>query len=230
MDLIEAIRQRKSIRAFKPDPVSKEDILSLISAAVAAPSKGNSQIWEFTVVTGDKKREMDMMLLDLLKTNPIPRMTLADSDNDGKNEMLRKVEKRASRNEAEIAKLLSPIGLSFEKFMLEGTFTFFNAPVAILIFMDEAFSKDLPHILSVGASVQNILLAAMDKGLGTCWIGGVWRYTKELRTLLDIPDNKRIVSGVALGYPDKDSLINKYKSTRDKPIEFVRWVGIDDTE
>ncbi|MFQ5901890.1 MAG: nitroreductase family protein, partial [Thermodesulfobacteriota bacterium] len=101
------------------------------------------------------------------------------------------------------------------------------APVAILVFVDEVFAKDLPHVLSVGAAVQNILLAAVEIGLGTCWIGGVWRYTKDILELLGIPSSKRLLSSVALGYPDHDSPVNKYKTDRDDLAEFVQWIGFE---
>jgi nitroreductase len=127
-----------------------------------------------------------------------------------------------------MSKVLTPMGLSVENFMLEGTFCFFNAPVAILAFINEVFSKDLPHILSVGAAVQNMLLTATDLGLGACWIGGVWRYTKEIRTLLKISHNMKLLSSIALGYPDLDTPINSYKSTRDDISEFISWIGFDE--
>ena len=230
MELLEVIKKRKSIRAFRPTPVSKEDVEKVLSAAIAGPSKGNSQIWEFIVVTGDKKKAMDKMLLELLRNDFIPSMKLGDSDDVTSNEALKKVESRSILNKKEMSKILSSLGSSVEEFMLEGTFTFFNSPVAILVFVNEVFSRDLPHILSVGAAVQNMLLAAMNIGLGTCWIGGVWRYTKDIRVLLEISDDMKLLSSVALGYPDLNSPINRYKSTRDDLSGFVKWIGFSEEE
>jgi len=50
MDLFEAIKNRRSVRAFSSQPVSDEDIEKLIDAARWAPSAGNIQPWEFVVV------------------------------------------------------------------------------------------------------------------------------------------------------------------------------------
>ncbi len=227
MRVLEVIEERRSTRAFLPEPVSKKMLQDLIRAATAAPSKGNSQIWEFIAVTGGRKKAMDAMLFDLLQTDFIPSMQLGESDDKTPGEAMKKAERRSATNKEEMSKILSPLDLTFEKFMLEGTFTFFDAPVAILVFVDEAFAKDLPHVLSVGAAVQNLLLAATEMGLGTCWIGGVWRYTSKIRKLLEIPDSKRLLSSVALGYPDMDSPIARYKSVRDDVSEFVRWIGFD---
>lgn len=230
MELLKGIHSRKSIRAFNSKPVPKEDIDKIIHAGIAAPSKGNSQIWEFVCVAGEKKKALDEMLFELLKTDFIPSMQLGDSEEKEPGEALKKAKRRSERNKQEMSKILSPLGLSFDEFMLEGTFTFFNAPVAILVFLDEVFSKDLPHLLSVGAAVQNMLLAATALNLGTCWIGGVWRYTKNIRELLNIPNYKRLFSSIALGYSDLKSPISRYKSTRDDVGEFVKWIGYGEKE
>ena len=52
MDVIEAIESRKSVRAFKADPVPKEVLTKILEVALRAPSTDNSQPWEFAIVTG----------------------------------------------------------------------------------------------------------------------------------------------------------------------------------
>ncbi len=227
MELREAITKRTSTRVFSARPVSRDDIEQIIAAGVAAPSKGNSQLWEFVGVTGESKKAMDAVLLHLVRTDLIPSMKMSDSDAPAKSEAVKRAERRSAQNKKEISQILSPLGLSFDSFMLEGTFTFFSAPVAVLVYVDTAFSTDLPHVLSVGAAVQNMLLAATDMGLGTCWIGGVWRYEKVIEKTLGLPGGKKLLSSVALGYPDTESPMNGYKSSRDSVSEFVKWVGFE---
>jgi len=53
VDIVQAIQTRKSIRDFKPDPVSKTILKEILAAATRAPSAENSQPWEFTIVAGD---------------------------------------------------------------------------------------------------------------------------------------------------------------------------------
>lgn len=226
MDLIEGIQKRKSIRAFKTDQIPGDVLEKVLSAAVAAPSKGNSQIWEFVIVTGNELKEIKAMLSELLKTDFIPMMKLADEETP--SPALEKAKLRSAQNKEEMSKILTPMGIDFEDFMLEGTFKFFDAPVAVMVFIEDIYLKNLPHLLSVGASVQNILLSAQTFGLGTCWIGGVWRYTKQIRKILGIPENKALVSSVAIGYPVSDSPINKYKSGRDELHNLVQWKGFEE--
>jgi len=228
MEVRDAIHERKSIRAFAGIPVSRADIEAILEAGIAAPSKGNCQPWEFYVLSGKAKSDLDGMLLNLLKTDLIPSMKLSESGDAKATEAQSRAERRSARNKAEISGVLAARGLTFDDFMLEGTFSFFNSPTAILVYVDGAFAKDLTHILSVGAAVQNMLLAATGLGLGACWIGGVWRYTKEINAKLSIPAEKRLMSSIALGYADEGSPMVGYKSTRDPISEFVKWIGFEE--
>jgi nitroreductase len=58
MDFFQVIYQRRAVRKYKPDPVSREDILKILDAANYAPSGKNRQQWEFIVVSGEKKRAL----------------------------------------------------------------------------------------------------------------------------------------------------------------------------
>ena len=58
MDVFEAIRKRRAVRLYRPDPVSRENILTVLDAANQAPSALNRQQWEFLIVTGKKIIEM----------------------------------------------------------------------------------------------------------------------------------------------------------------------------
>ena len=66
MDIMETIKKRKSIRAYTPEPVSKETVQQLLEAAMMAPSGSNTQPWKFYVVGGEKKTELDEILLNCL--------------------------------------------------------------------------------------------------------------------------------------------------------------------
>ena len=58
MDIVEVISSRKSIRAFKPDPIPIDILHRLMGAALRAPSWGNTQPWEFVIVSGKKLDEI----------------------------------------------------------------------------------------------------------------------------------------------------------------------------
>jgi nitroreductase len=58
MEIVEAIQKRKSIRAFKSDPVPQEILKKIMELALRAPSWANTQPWEFAIVTGKKLEEI----------------------------------------------------------------------------------------------------------------------------------------------------------------------------
>ncbi|MDR0675460.1 MAG: nitroreductase family protein [Elusimicrobiota bacterium] len=74
------------------------------------------------------------------------------------------------------------------------------------------------HLLDMGASIQNIILEASDLGIGSCWIG--WFNEKEIKKLLQIPKNYKVVSLVALGYEKNEE--NKKIKNLDKKISEIK--------
>jgi len=79
-------------------------------------------------------------------------------------------------------------------------------PAAIAV-----FSEDVKHHLEDGSNATTyILLAAKELGLGTCWIGSYGKpYTSEVKTMLDIPKDYKLISIVTVGYPDENPHPNK---------------------
>lgn len=67
-------------------------------------------------------------------------------------------------------------------------------------------------------------LAAHASGLATCPIGLICDYAEEIKDLLNIPENKRIIIGVALGYADKENPMSQFRSSRADLRELVRWI------
>ncbi|MDH4068719.1 MAG: nitroreductase family protein, partial [Dehalococcoidia bacterium] len=68
MDVIEAIRTRRSVRVFKPDPIAKEVLQELLDVSQWAPSGGNVQPWHFEVLTGELLAEVTARLVQKAKT------------------------------------------------------------------------------------------------------------------------------------------------------------------
>jgi nitroreductase len=113
------------------------------------------------------------------------------------------------------------MGLEFNQFVEEGSCSFYGAPIAIIVTIDRLFSK--LRYLDVGLSVSYLLLAAQARGLATCPIGLVTAYGEEIADALDLPDNKEIVLGIALGYADTQSPINRFKTERENLDAFRSW-------
>ncbi len=216
MDLIKAIMERKSIRAFKPDPVSREKVKEVLDIAINAPSAINLQPWEFTVVMGEEKARLSRKLVKLyrekqISCSPGNVKPLADS-----------FTRRGVASFELMNPILEQLGTDFNRFINEGSCNFYGAPTAIILCLDNAFSK--ARLVDIGIVLGFITLTAYSLGLGTCPIGLINAYEDDMKELLNIPDNKEQVIGIALGYPDWDSPLNNFKTPRDSLDNFIKWI------
>jgi nitroreductase len=117
---------------------------------------------------------------------------------------------------------LEEMRVQADQFINEGSCSFYGAPVAILIFQDDSFSKG--SYVDIGIVLGYFVLIAHSFGLGTCPIGLINAYGDEIRDLLNIPENKSLVVGAALGYADGERPINRFKSYRENLEKVVRWI------
>jgi len=216
MELLKAIKERKSIRAFKPDIIPKETVEEILTLAANAPSAINLQPWELYVVMGDEKARLSRRLLKAYREKKI-------SCSPGNVKPLaEQFSKRGVASFELMNPYLEKIGQDFNVFINEGSCNFYGAPVAIILCLDNAFSK--ARLVDIGIILGYITLIAYDFGLGTCPIGLISAYEDDIKELFDIPENKDVVIGIAMGYPDWTNPINEFKTPRDSIDSFVRWI------
>ncbi len=79
----------------------------------------------------------------------------------------------------------------------------------ILVFTDQTVKKEA--MVDAGAAVTNMMLAAHEMGLGSCWIGSLNRV--QLREILQVPQELTILYALALGYPAQQSQAVEYKDS-----------------
>ncbi|MGB2688311.1 MAG: nitroreductase family protein [Desulfobacterales bacterium] len=224
MNIIEAIRTRKSIRDFTADPVPQHILRKIIEVASHAPSAENSQPWEFTIVAGD--------ILDTIRTANIEKLKSKAPPHPDLPAKGLPPDSVYRRRQIEIAKQL--FGLmdiprgdieKRDRWMALG-FRFFNAPAAIVISIDRSLSYPRP-IFDIGSVTQNICLAALHYGLGTCIANQGIAYPEVLHEFAGIPESKRIVISIAIGYPNWNFPANAVVSKRE-PIENIStWIGFE---
>jgi coenzyme F420-0:L-glutamate ligase/coenzyme F420-1:gamma-L-glutamate ligase len=188
MEFSELVYARRTVRRFTPEPVRQTTLEKILKAGLSAPSPNNSTPWIISVITSgeviQKMRQAVTEKLDLL----FPKL------NEDKKTILEKV------------KIFSTI--------------FASAPVVLAVFskpykapifelLDESqISPELvnkwrryPDLQATGALVQNMLLAATEEGLGSCWISGALVARNELETILQAK-NMRLETLVALGHQE----------------------------
>ncbi|MFA4911546.1 MAG: nitroreductase [Desulfobacteria bacterium] len=221
MELKDAIRKRQSVRAFKPDPVTKDILVKIMEDAIWAPSWGNTQPWEFTIVGGDTVKRLGEEFSNnyLNKVPDNPDIGMPEQWPDSYMTRYREVGR-------ELFETLS-IGRGDKEKRDQhyvNMFRFFGAPNAIYIYIDKELG--IYSVFDVGIITQNVSLLATDYGLGTCIVAAAVRYPDVVKKHLSIPESKKLVIGIAIGYPDWDSPYSRYKSRRDSLDALVKWVDV----
>ena len=223
MDVIEAIYRRKSIRGFKSDPVSRDLLVKVLDAACRAPSAVNTQPWEFVLLTGEALDRARRAIVEKARKKEPIRYEHDVSINWPNDSVYRE-------RQVDLAKALFRLmGIEREDQekrteWYERGFRFFDAPVGILILTDRTLS-DAGPLLDLGAAMQTICLAAVNFGLGTCIEGQGVVYPEILREIARIPENKKIIIAIALGYPDWEFPANAIETGRESLGRNTRWIG-----
>lgn len=214
MDLLKAMEERRSSRAFLDKPVDRETLEKLIRLATQAPSAINLQPWEVTVVSGEEKNRLSRLLVKRMREMHI-------SCGPGANSPLPEHFMERQRGLLNVMLPGLPENTPFQDFINEGSCNFYGAPTAIIITLDEVFSS--ARLTDIGIVVGYLVLAAHALGLGTCPIGLITAFDDDIKDELGIPEEKHVVIGVAIGYRDQEAPINRPRSERAPLDDVVRW-------
>jgi nitroreductase len=229
MEIVEAIQQRKSIRAYRPDPVPKEILKEILELALRAPSWGNTQPWEFAIVTGKKLEEIRQAFVE--------KAAKAEEDNPDIPRPREFPQLYDTRYRALGRKVLELKGINREdkekrkQWILQGL-RLFEAPCVIYIYIDRSFylqgdGLNIWPVFDCGLVAENIMLLATKYGLGTVAQIQAVVYPDVLRKVLGIPDSKLVVLGITVGYPDWEDPVNQLRSEREPLDNVSTWYGFD---
>jgi len=214
MEFEKVVTERHSTRVILDKPVSREMIENLLFLYTRAPSAINLQPWEFTVVTGEERHRLSRILVKTMRERNI-------SCGPG---AVRPLAEHFMDRQRKLMESIAPFldeEVSFQNFINEGSCNFYGAPVAIIATIDTAFSKS--RLVDVGIAIGYMVLAAHDMGLGTCPIGLMSAFEDEIREALNIVEEKEVVIGIAVGYPDPHARVNLACSSRAPLPETVRF-------
>ena len=218
MELLQGIETRRSIRGFKSTPVPRDTIERILTAASKSASYTNSQPWEVAVVTGEKKEELAKSLYEKAKSGVKPNSDLPTPESWPAGMDRRTKEHNANR--------LTALGIGRDDELRRRelrllNFEFYGAPCVLFLFIERGLTSW--SVFDMGLFAGNIILAAHSLGLGACLQGSIAGYPDIVRDSLGIPQNKVLLLGISLGYPDLDAPINAYHSRKMGLDEFVRW-------
>lgn len=229
MEFSTALHSRRSIRAFSNEPVSQDIIKDILTDAIESPSSSNTQPYKVAVATGDTCKQLGQELLArYYKINKIQRQPLplklfnaatskAMPDGDFKP-ILGKYPGIFQQRRMQTGKgLYETLGIKrgdkqARDDAMARNFTFFDAPVAIFIFIHPGMK--FTALVDAGIMMQSLMLSATDKGLGTCPQGALGMWRSPLEKHFNIPDGYKLVCGLALGYPKDDEKVNLYRPAK----------------
>jgi len=219
MNVLSAIEGRMSVRSFRNEPVGREMIAAVLDAARQAPSASNQQPWQFVVVTGEPRERLGALLLSAHKQSKKHY-----DPSRGKS-----IPSRYMERTKKLLKGIRPYLEKMEKqtvpFIEEGSCQFYGAPVLIVVTMDKAHEPS--KLVDIGCAVENLILAAHEKGLGTCIIALILMFEDLIREQLALADDERVVLAVALGYPDTDVPVNGFRAPKEPLDSLTTWVGFE---
>ncbi len=211
MDVVKAIKERKSIRAFKPDHVHLDLLKNILEQAMRAPSWANTQPWEFAVVTGKKLKAIQ----DAFIKRGMAAMQNSQSEvarpYDFPEPYFSRIKKMQVQENRGRTTEMKPEEM--EARMLTN-FRHYGATTCIYLLIGKNYLQQEKGInvwgmYDSGSVVQNIMLLAVNYGLGTIAQAMAVVYPDIIHKELGIPQDKLVALGIAIGYPDWDDEINK---------------------
>jgi nitroreductase len=221
MNVIEALNSRTSIRAFKPDPVSRETILKILQAATRSPSWANTQPWEIYVAAGEALNRLRQGFQDRQRKG-LPR----NLDLPAPQKWPDALQKRMAALMADRSKIpvVTPPGQDLRQAMMERNYRFFDAPVVVYLCMDRALTPW--SVFDIGLLSQSIMLTAQEYKVDSIPAVMLVAYPDLIRAELDIPPDLLVLFGIALGYRDAQEPLNQLRTARRPLDEVVRIKGL----
>lgn len=218
MDVKEAILTRRSIRAFTAKPVPREIIQEILNVATWSPSGYNIQPWYISVVSGQTLETLKKALLEKYKTDPegkpeVPFYDLGEPHKERRKQLGMRIME---------AKGIARDDKEKRADWTAQMYKFFDAPSVIILCTDRRLGS--MALCDLGVMAQSLMLLIHSYGLGTCPEGIAAAYPEVMRKILGIPDDKLILLGFPVGYPDPDAPVNKFERQREPVENSVHWL------
>jgi nitroreductase len=213
------IRARRSIRAFRPEPVDQKVLDAVFDLARRAPSSSNTQPWTVDVVSGALRDQLSKALIE--------------EDDAGVNSsdfLWVKGDETIQARRFEIGALMYQT-LGIERDDKEArreqyldNLRFFGAPHVALVWVPSDARERV--CADAGMYTQTLVLAMRGYGLGSCIQGFIGNHAKAVRETLGSPDEPRkLLYGISFGYPEPDAVINSFVSPRASLEDTVRFLA-----
>ena len=218
-----AIRTRRSIRAFLPDPVARDDIEQILQVAARAPSGTNTQPWQVHVLQGAAKTALSDAILAVHHDPVLNAQHTEEYPYYPRAWKAPFIDRRRKVG----WDLYALLGLTRENkagmaAQHARNFRFFDAPVGLIFTIDRVMEQG--SWLDYGMFLQSVMVAARGRGLDTCPQAAFTQYHRIISDHLSLPPSDMVVCGMALGWADASKIENTLVTEREPVAGFVRFL------
>lgn len=215
-----ALASRRSIRAFRPDPVAREDVNAILDVARYCASGVNTQPWHVYVVSGAAKGRLSNAIMRVYDD---PSLS-AEQDEPYDYYPREWVSPYVDRRRKVGWDLYGLLGIEkADKARMHAqhgrNYTFFGASVGLMFTIDRGMGRG--SLIDYGMFLQSIMVAARARGLDTCPQAAFNKFHRVIACELGIPDSQMFVCGMSLGYADHDCIENALVTERTAVSDFT---------
>jgi nitroreductase len=219
----DAIVSRRSIRAFLPTPVARDDIEAILEVAARAPSGTNTQPWNVHVLTGVAKAGLSEAILAAYR-DPEQFKQHTEEYAYYPREWISPFIERRRKVGWDLYALLglqrdNKAGMAAQH---GRNYAFFDAPVGLIFTIDRVMEQG--SWLDYGMFLQNVMVAARARGLDTCPQAAFTQFHRIIAEQLALPADQMVVCGMALGWADPGKIENTLVTERAPVASFARFM------
>lgn len=220
MNVGDALRARRTVRAFLPDPVPRGTLEAILCDALQAPSWANTQPWEIFVAAGEPLERIRTIWAERTEAK-----ISSETDIPFPGAWPAGCKERTKELNVDRAKVTNttPADAAFHRDFLLANRRFFGAPCVVYVCMDQMLGSW--SMFDLGAISQSICLAAQDRGVDSAIAINMVLWPDVLREELQIPRELAVVIGIALGYVDPAGPEDAFRAARRPLDDVVRFIG-----
>ncbi|MBL0143535.1 MAG: nitroreductase [Betaproteobacteria bacterium] len=232
--LTQLLRQRRSVRDFRPDPVPDEVLEAILADACQSPSWSNTQPYRLAVASGELRNRLATEYcaawdasLAALKSGAIGKLRLAlgaEGRPDGDfNTRFPYPADLLPRRRATGFGLYKALGIAREDMaarnrQMRRNFEFFGAPTVIFLFVHRGLREF--SVLDAGILLQSLMMSAQARGLATCAQGALANWAGPPKRAFAVPPDYKLICGISLGYASTSG-VNQFNPGRSPAAELL---------
>lgn len=222
LSVTEALHRRRSVRAFTGQPVDPALLRDIFTAAQRAPSGGNLQPWQATVLTGEAWQAV--------KQAVAARIALGREGHEPEYDIYPKglTEPWEARRFGVGEALYASLGIPRDdkagrRAQFMENYRGFGAPVMLFLHISRIMGP--PQWADMGMWLQSVMLLLVEAGLASCPQECWAMYGATVRRAIGLDEGQILFTGLAIGYADRDAAVNQWPVPRAELDEVMDWQG-----